>query len=78
MWKEIITKLIEFGFTQQEIATYSNCSQSYIAALIANRRGKSLSFEIGTKLKEMLNKAETKEILPKKEATENSGSLNPD
>lgn len=78
MWKEIITKLIYLGFTQQEIATYSNCSQSYIAAIVKNKRGKSLSFEIGTKLKEMLDKAERKEILAKKSAAENSGSLKND
>lgn len=78
MWQEIITKLIQKGFTQQEIALYSNCSQSYVTALFRNKRGKSLSFEIGMKLKEMLEKAENQEITPKKAATENSGSLKPD
>lgn len=66
MWQEIITKLLEKGFTQMEIAEFSNCSQSYVHTLLSNKRGKSISFEIGSKLKEMFEKSEKNEIEPKR------------
>ena len=68
-WKELIKKLSDAGFTQQEIAEQAACSQSYIAAMATGARGKSVSFEIGSRLNNVLNRFENGELLPKRART---------
>lgn len=65
-WKELIKKLSDAGFTQQEIAEHAACSQSYIAAMATGARGKSVSFEIGSRLNNVLNRFENGDLLPKR------------
>ena len=72
-WKTLIKKLSDAGFTQKEIAEHAACSQSYIAAMATGARGKSVSFEIGSRLNNVLNRFENGDLLPKRAQTEKKG-----
>ncbi|MEN7429181.1 hypothetical protein VA599_00400 [Chromobacterium sp. TRC.1.1.SA] len=49
-WHNIISSLVKAGVTRETIAKEAGCSLSLINALAQGKRGKRLSFEIGTKL----------------------------
>ncbi|MGR2678698.1 hypothetical protein [Chromobacterium haemolyticum] len=49
-WTNIISSLVSLGVDRETIAKEAGCSLSLINALAQGKRGKRLSFEIGTKL----------------------------
>jgi hypothetical protein len=49
-WQNIISDLQQTGLTQAEIARLADCSQPLINELLSGRRGKNLSYSIGSKL----------------------------
>lgn len=65
-WKEVIASLADKGFTQQEIADYVGCSQSYVGQLSTGLRGKAVSFVVGSALLNMKAAAENGEVLPRR------------
>lgn len=65
-WHEKVNKLLSLGFTQTEIATHLGCSQALVGALSKQARGKNLNYETGSRLIELLKKAESKAIIPAK------------
>ena len=52
-WKNLIQDLRDSGLTQNEIADKAGCSQAYISDLSNGKRGKSVSYEIGTRLRDL-------------------------
>jgi transcriptional regulator with XRE-family HTH domain len=52
-WKALIQDLRASGLTQYEIAEKTGCSQAYISDLSNGKRGKSMSYEIGMRLREL-------------------------
>lgn len=55
-WTQKIRFLQSNGFTQQEIADYVGCSQSYIGLLATGARGSNISFSIAQKIIDMCEK----------------------
>lgn len=49
-WKALIEDLLKTGMTQNEIAVLVGCRQGYVSDVLNGRRGKSLSYEIGSRL----------------------------
>ena len=52
-WTLLIKDLIDSGLTQAEIAERVGCRQGYVSDVLNGRRGKSLSYEIGSRLIEL-------------------------
>jgi transcriptional regulator with XRE-family HTH domain len=52
-WKSLIQDLRSSGLTQHEIAEKTGCSQAYISDLSNGKRGKSMSYEIGMRLRDL-------------------------
>ncbi|HEM7889455.1 hypothetical protein [Burkholderia cepacia] len=46
----IISDLLNFGFTQMEIERRTGVDQSTISSLYTGKRGKRVSYEVGSKL----------------------------
>lgn len=65
-WKRVISRISAQGFTQQEIADYVGCSQSYIGQLARGLRGKAVSFSVGSGLLMMRSAAIAGEIKPRR------------
>ncbi|WP_041702826.1 hypothetical protein [Pseudogulbenkiania sp. NH8B] len=49
-WKSLIAELLKAGMTQKQIADEVGCTQPCIAGLATGRRGKQVSYDIGSKL----------------------------
>ncbi|WP_206119020.1 hypothetical protein [Chromobacterium fluminis] len=49
-WTLIISSLVSLGVDRETIANEVGCSRSLVNALAQGKRGKRLSYEIGTKL----------------------------
>ena len=61
-WSVLIRGIQEKGFSQAEIAGFCGCEQPQISLLMHNKRGKSLSFEVGNRLLEMKKQVDCGEI----------------
>ncbi|WP_455261812.1 helix-turn-helix domain-containing protein [Neisseria sp.] len=55
-WTEKVRQIQRKGYTQQEIANYVGCSQSYIGLIATGSRGGRISFSIAQRIIEMLEK----------------------
>lgn len=61
-WAEMVQRIQDHGFSQPEIADFCGCSQPQISTLLTKKRGKRVSFDLGTKIIEMKELIESGEL----------------
>lgn len=61
-WAKVVQTIQENGFSQMEIANFCGCTQPQISTLFTKKRGRRISFDIGTKILEMKKKIESGEL----------------
>lgn len=48
--KKLVSELLGTGLTQTALGEMIGCTQGYLSHIITGRRGKSVSYEIGSKI----------------------------